>query len=56
MLFAGQILAATAIDVYNNPEVIERAWKELREKTGNMPYHCPIPKDITPNILEAEIS
>ena len=54
MLYAGQIIAATAIDVCNNPEIIETAWKQLKEKTGNHPYHCPIPPEITPEILESE--
>lgn len=54
MLFAGQIIAATAVDVCNNPEIIETAWRQLKEKTGNHPYHCPIPPEITPEILESE--
>lgn len=54
MLYAGQIIAATAIDVCNNPEIIEIAWTQLKEKTGNHPYHCPIPPEITPEILESE--
>lgn len=54
MLYAGQIIAATAVDVCNNPDIIETAWKQLKEKTGNHPYHCPIPAEITPEILESE--
>ena len=54
MLYAGQIIAATAVDVCNNPETIETAWRQLKEKTGNHPYHCPIPPEITPEILESE--
>ena len=54
MLYAGQIIAATAIDVCNNPEIIETAWKQLKEKTGNHPYNCPIPPEITPDVLESE--
>ena len=54
MLYAGQIIAATAIDAYENPEIIETAWKQLKEKTGNHPYHCPIPSEITPDLLESE--
>lgn len=54
MLYAGQIIAATAIDVCNNPEIIETAWKQLKEKTGNHTYHCPIPPEITPDLLESE--
>ena len=54
MLYAGEIIAATAVDIDQNPEVIETAWKQLREKTGGLPYNCPIPKEITPTELEAE--
>lgn len=54
MLYAGQIIAATAVDVCNNPEIIETAWRQLKAKTGNHPYHCPIPPEITPEILESE--
>lgn len=54
MLYAGKIIAATAIDACNNPEIIETAWKQLKDKTGNHPYHCPIPTEITPEILESE--
>ncbi|MGN1367912.1 MAG: hypothetical protein ACI4WX_03515, partial [Aristaeellaceae bacterium] len=54
MLYAGQILAATAIDVCNDPEIIAEAWKQLKKKTGSQPYHCPIPPEITPERLESE--
>ena len=54
MLYAGQIIAATAIDLSENPSVIETAWAQLDAKRGNVGYRCPIPKEITPDILEAE--
>ncbi len=54
MLYAGQVLAATAVDVCNRPEILAEAWKQLKEKTGNQPYHCPIPPEITPELLESE--
>ena len=54
MLYAGQVLAATAVDVCNHPEILAEAWKQLKEKTGNQPYHCPIPPEITPELLESE--
>lgn len=54
MLYAGQIIAATAIDLLDNPEILEQAWKQHMDKTGGQPYKCPIPKEITPDILEAE--
>ena len=56
MLYAGQIIAATAIDVCETPEILETAWKQHREKTGGHPYHCPISPEITPTILEAEMT
>ena len=54
MLYAGQVLAATAVDVCNHPEILAEARKQLKEKTGNNPYHCPIPPEITPELLESE--
>ncbi|MGN0907139.1 MAG: amidohydrolase [Bullifex sp.] len=54
MLYAGQIIAATAIDIHDDPALLETAWKQHKEKTGGQPYNCPIPKEITPDILEAE--
>lgn len=54
MLYAGQIIAASAVDVYDDPEIIETAWKQLKEKTGGIPYKCPIPAEITSAMLETE--
>ena len=48
MLYAGQVLAATAIDLCEDPQVLERAWEELRRRTKGQPYKCPIPVDIEP--------
>ena len=56
MLYAGQIIAATAIDLCENPDILETAWKQHREKTSGNPYHCPIPPEITPAELEAEMT
>ena len=56
MLFAGQVIAASAVDVYDQPEVIEEAWKQFRQKTGNLPYSCPIPKEISAEYLESVIT
>ena len=44
------------VDKKASSEVIEKAWEQLKEKTGGSPYHCPIPSEITPDILEAEIT
>ena len=34
MLLAARLLAVTATDLYSNPALIERAWKELEERRG----------------------
>ena len=49
MLYAGQTIAASAIDICCNPEILTQAWAEFRKRTGNQPYQCPIPKEIIPD-------
>jgi aminobenzoyl-glutamate utilization protein B len=48
MLHAARALAATALDAIFNPELIEKAKAELKEKTDGKPYACPIPSDVRP--------
>lgn len=48
MLQAGKILAATAIDLYELPEVIQAAKAEHMERTGGTPYCSPIPDGVEP--------
>lgn len=48
MLQAGKILAATAIDLIQNPEIIHKAQTEQRLKAGNQPFESPIPKEVQP--------
>lgn len=52
MLYAGQVIAGSAIDLYDDPGIIEEAWQELRRRTNNEPYHCPIPPEVQPPIPE----
>lgn len=49
MLYAGQIIAASAIDICCNPEILTQAWDEFRRRTNDQAYQCPIPKEIVPN-------
>ena len=49
MLHAGKVLAATAIDILNNPDVLEDAKKELKERLGEQKYICPIPEGVNPS-------
>lgn len=56
MLYVGQVIASTAIDVSDDPKILEEAWKEFREKTEGRPYHCPIPADISPEYLSTVLN
>ncbi len=48
MIHAAEVLAATAYDLLQDPELIRRAKEELLARTGGV-YHCPIPEDLKPN-------
>jgi hypothetical protein len=46
MLQAARVIAATAIDLLEDPSIIERAQAEKARRTGNLPYNCPIPDGV----------
>ncbi|MGE7842791.1 M20 family metallopeptidase [Lysinibacillus sp. NPDC093712] len=46
MLHAGKVMAATAIEVLQNPEVLEKAKLELVEQRNGEEYVCPIPPEV----------
>ncbi|MFJ5766968.1 M20 family metallopeptidase [Lysinibacillus sp. NPDC093210] len=46
MLHAGKVIAATAIEVLQNPEVLEKAKLELIEQRNGEEYVCPIPPEV----------
>jgi aminobenzoyl-glutamate utilization protein B len=48
MLHAAKALAATALDVFHDPGLLERAKAEFHVKTEGKPYLCPIPDDVLP--------
>ena len=48
MLYAGKVIAATAIDFIENPQMVEEAKKEHMERLNHKPYVSPIPKDVFP--------
>lgn len=52
MLYAGKVLAATAIDLLEEPEIITQAKSELHKKTEGVPYECPIPQGVEPSPLK----
>lgn len=50
MIYAGKVLAGAAIDVLQEPTIIERAKQEKLWRTKAKAYCAPIPKDIKPKI------
>ena len=50
MLYAAKVMADTAIDLFEQPEVLEKAKEEFarRSKAG---YVCPIEKDAVPTVV-----
>lgn len=51
MIYAGKVLASSAIDLFENTEKIEKAKLELKEKLGSRGYKNPIPKDVVPRSI-----
>jgi aminobenzoyl-glutamate utilization protein B len=48
---AARVMANSAIHILKNPAILERINKEHQQKIKNHPYENPIPKDVTPSIL-----
>ena len=50
MIYAAKVIAASAIDALEDPEIIRRAREEFVLRTGGKPYVSPIPADVKPRI------
>lgn len=50
MLYAAKVMAGSAIDALEDPEIIRRAKEELSRRTGERRYDPPIPADVKPRI------
>ena len=48
MLHAAKALAASALDVFHDPDLLARAKAEFHVKTEGKPYLCPIPDEVLP--------
>lgn len=51
MLYAGKVIAATAIKLIEQPALIEKAKVEHKERLGSESYRCAIPKDVKPRAI-----
>ena len=49
---AAEIMAASALIAYNNPEIIEKAKAELNKVLEKTPYENPIPAHVQPRIVQ----
>lgn len=49
LLYAGKVLTAGAVEIFENPKIIEEAKQELAKQTNNS-YRNPLPKDLQPSI------
>ena len=54
MMHAAKIMAVAAVDLYTNPEHLEKIQKEFEKKTGQTGYKCPMPDNIKPPRYEPE--
>lgn len=50
MLHAGKVIAATAVELMQNPELLAKAKVELKERLDGDVYVCPIPQDVQPAV------
>ncbi|HLI50886.1 MAG TPA: hypothetical protein VKU87_03765, partial [Thermomicrobiaceae bacterium] len=48
MLHAAKTMALTAVELFTNPDTLQQAQDEFKQRTGGKPYKCPIPDDVEP--------
>ena len=48
MMHAAKIMAVTAVELYSDPNHLEKIRQEFEQKTGGKPYVAPIPEDVKP--------
>lgn len=49
MLEAGKVLALSAVELFENQEILAQAKEEFKRRLGNETYECPIPPDVKPS-------
>lgn len=52
MLFAAKTMALSALELFEKPEIIEKAKKELKVRLEGKEYVCPIPPEVKPNLMK----
>ncbi|MBW2368091.1 MAG: amidohydrolase [Deltaproteobacteria bacterium] len=54
MMHAAKIMAVSAVDLYTDPEHLEKIREEFEKKAGTSGYKCPLPDHIKPPRYEPE--
>ncbi|RPF53351.1 M20 family metallopeptidase [Aquisalibacillus elongatus] len=52
MLYAGKLMAATALDVMQDSDLLQKAKDEHSQKAGKDRYISPIPDEVKPGLIE----
>ncbi len=52
MLAAAKVLALTAVEFFQNEELIEKALAEFQDKTKDNPYKSPLPDGLQPPVVD----
>ena len=48
LVHVAKVMAGTAVDALNNAGIIASAKADLKARTGDTPYVCPLPADVRP--------
>ncbi|MCI8453566.1 MAG: amidohydrolase [Lachnospiraceae bacterium] len=51
LVWAAKAMAGTAVDMIEDPSIIEAAWEEMKETLDGDTYHCPIPDGCKPRAI-----
>lgn len=52
MLLAAKTMAATTLNLFIDSGLLQECQQEHQQVTDTQPYHCPIPKNVTPSPLK----
>jgi aminobenzoyl-glutamate utilization protein B len=50
-VYAAKVLACSAADLFEDPELVKKAREELKERLAGGGYVCPIPEGAVPYII-----
>lgn len=51
--YAAKVLAASAVELFQNPDLLAKAQEEFRGRVGPTGYEPPIPKDVRPRAINS---